>query len=400
MRILFLALELPYPPDSGGRIRTFNMLKQIARRHEVTLVSFGDASDASALTTLRALCSDVIAVQCPKTAQRHLIHKLRELPVRYPVSLETYRSVEMTETIRSLVSDGSCEIAHIDFIHMAQYAEVLKPLPLVLTHHNIEGQVLQRELDLLSDGSLIQRWATKLENNRWVRFEIDASRKADAIVAVSQEDAEYFRGRIDETPTFIVPNGVDTNYYQYTNSTNIEETMLYTGRMDYGPNVDAMIWFCQEIFPIIYQKKPELKLKIVGRDPVPEVLALEEIDGITVIGGVKDIRPFFQQAKLYVVPLRYGGGTRLKILEAMAMGVPIVSTSLGCEGLELVHGNDLLVADEPSGFALSVFDLCNSADLRSSLAVCSRKIVEEKYDWKNLAKEQENAYRAAFVGHG
>ena len=163
--------------------------------------------------------------------------------------------------------------------------------------------------------------------------------------------------------------------------------------MDYGPNVDAMVWFCEEIFPLIRRARPDIELMIVGRDPVPEVLALGETPGVTVTGGVEDVRPYFGQAAVFVAPLRAGGGTRLKILEAMAMGVPVVSTTLGSEGLEVVPGADLLESDEPDGFARQVLRILDDAVLAARLAEHARCTVDTRYAWPVVAAELERVYR-------
>ena len=409
MNILFFGLEPPYPPNYGGRIRTYNILKQIAQNHQVTLVAFGDAAEwADSLAVLGKLCAEIILVPEPGPVSRTTIDKVRDLPARYPVSLATHFSSEMKATLQQLAQSGRFDVAHVDHIILAQYSDDLKPLPIVLTHHNIEGLLQDRSLELADDKSALQKWAAKRENKRWVRFEEDASRWSSAIVTVSDKEANYFRNKVKETPAFVVPNGVDIEFfqaddyqvgeYQAVMGKEKKQMLLYTGRMDYAPNVDAMGWFCEEIFPTIRQRRPDVELFIVGRDPSPEVTALGDIEGVTVTGFVEDVRPYFQQATISIVPLRFGAGTRLKILEAMAIGIPIVSTSLGCEGLDLDDGKDLLVADAPEDFATKVLDLLDDTDRHEQLIHQARQAVQ-RYDWKAVASEQEKAYSVAIKQH-
>jgi glycosyltransferase involved in cell wall biosynthesis len=171
--------------------------------------------------------------------------------------------------------------------------------------------------------------------------------------------------------------------------------VLYTGSMDYPPNADAVTWFARAIWPAIQGQHPAARFLIVGRNPGSEVQALTTIPGISVTGTVPDVRPYFEQAKVYVVPLRSGSGTRLKILEAMAMGLPIVSTTLGFEGLDVRPGRDLLVADEPASFASAVVGLLADREARARLGIEARQTAEQRYSWDAVVRQQERAYELA-----
>jgi glycosyltransferase involved in cell wall biosynthesis len=207
-------------------------------------------------------------------------------------------------------------------------------------------------------------------------------------------EAAYFRPHTPNTQIAVVPNGVDTGYFQNTNRTSKKENLLFTGRMDYPPNIDGVTWFCEEIFPALKTSYPDLVFQIVGRDPTPEVLSLDRYSGVEVVGTVPDVRPYFDEAWVYVVPLRQGGGTRLKILEAMAMEVPVISTSLGCEGLGLTHKENILIADQPEEYNQSKELIHRDLDLYKSIAASGRAKVINEYDWKNITSVQENFYQA------
>lgn len=393
MNLLFLALEPPYPPNDGGRIRTFNILKEVARQHKITLVTFADpVRDGERLEPLREFCSEVLAVHRPTPPQRNLIDKLRDLRARYPVALAEYASIEMQAALKRLADSGRFEVAHVDQIYLAQYADDLAPLPAVLTHHNVEAIGQRRALQSRCDRYSPRWWAAWLEYRRWRRFELATSRRFDALAVVSPQEAVYFKTHVTDVSIFIVPNGVDTSYFQPMHQPTNETTLLYTGRMDYLPNVDAMLWFCQEILPLIRGKQPQATLTIVGRDPVPEVQALANLPGVIVTGTVTDVRPYFTQAAVYITPLRLGAGTRLKVLEAMAMGIPVVSTRLGCEGLEVSSGEDIVIADEAECFAAEVVRLLGDTTAQTVLSGRARQTVEQRYDWAAIAREQERAY--------
>jgi len=393
MRILFLALEPPFPPNDGGRIRTYNILKQVTRRHEVILVTFAPPQQqAERLEALRPLCAGVFALPLPRPPRRTLLHKAAGLFSRRPISLARYRSPEMARLLHALARNHY-DVAHIDQIYLAQYIHDLHPLPAVLTHHNVEAEIQQRQLQARPPS--LRRLLDTLECRRWHFYEVAVSRRSAALACVSERDAAYFRQRVPNVPIWVVPNGVDTQAYRPPETEPEEDLLLYTGRMDYFPNVDAMDWFCREIWPRIRQEVPSARLQIVGRDPLPQVQSLGAQPGIEVVGTVADTRPYLSRAAVYIAPLRLGGGTRLKVLEAMAMGRPIVSTPLGCEGLDLHPGEDLLVAETAEEFAQVTVRLLRDFALGRRLGMQARRTAETRFDWTQIAREQERAYQAA-----
>jgi sugar transferase (PEP-CTERM/EpsH1 system associated) len=399
MNLLFLALELPCPPNDGGRIRTFNILKQATRRHAVTLVAFERAGDeAEDLSKLNALCRQVVLLPRPVTAPRSSAAKVRDLPRRYPPCLREYVSPQARATLARVLAQDQFDVAHVDQIFLSQYADTLAPLPAVLTHHNVEALVQKRGLSVRTDRFSYRWWAAWLDQRRWQRFEVDASRRFSALAVVSEHEAAYFRQRLPKVPVCVVPNGVDAEYFRPVSKPAARPSLLFTGRMDYAPNVDAVCWFCREVLPRIHAEQPEATFTIVGRDPTAEVRELAEIAGVSVTGTVPDVRPYFAQSAVYVVPLRWGGGTRLKILEAMATGLPVVSTMLGCEGLDLSPGLDLAVADGVEPFSAAVLQLLQSPTARAQLGQHARHSVEQRYDWRTIALQQERAYEVARAG--
>ena len=364
----------------------------------MTLVCFEDEfSRSGQFETLTDLCERVIAVPSPCKQNRTVVSKLRDLPRREPIGLTVWQSKEMRVTLAKLVEQNHFDLAHIDHIALAQYAGCLEHLPRVLTHHNIETLAKRREMEYLSGYPRLRRWAGWLENKRWESFEIAASRGVEAIVTVSETESRYFSGRVPQTPVCIVPNGVDTCYFQPRDRSNLQRGLLFTGRMDYAPNVDAARWFCSEILPLVRGRCPEVTLTIVGRSPTPDVQALANLPGVTVTGMVDDVRPYYGSASVFIVPLRFGGGTRLKILEAMSMEMPVVSTKLGCEGLDLVPGDDYLAADTPEGFADGVTDLLTDEGLRNGLTRRGRQTAIARFDWSIVGQAQEDAYNDALA---
>lgn len=399
MRLLFLALEPPFPPNDGGRIRTYHILREMARRHEVTLATFAadEETDRERLAALEALCRAVVAFPKPRAPRRTLPRKAFDFFRRRPACLSQYRSPALETALRRWAAERAFDIVHVDQILLAQYAEALRPLPAVLTHHNIEAEAQRRQIALDRHLSLWRRMLARLECRRWRGYELDASRRFGALACVSAREAAYFRRHVPEVPAVVVPNGVDTQAFRPVQRDSNEPILLYSGRMDYPPNVDAVRWCCEEVLPLVQRAIPAARLLIVGRDPTPEVRALAGRPGVEVTGTVPDVRPYYARAALYIVPLRFGAGTRLKILEAMAMGMPIVSTPLGSEGLDLRPGEDLVEADSAPAFARAVVELLSDGERRAQLSAQARRTVEARFDWRRIAAAQEEAYHLAIA---
>ncbi len=217
----------------------------------------------------------------------------------------------------------------------------------------------------------------------------------DKVVVVSQADRKALQRLLPGVESAVVPNGVDTSYYFPAGMEKESDTSLvFTGKMDFRPNVDAVLWFGQKVWPLIQEDVPKARFKVVGRDPHPRLRPLRELPGITVTGYVEDIRPHIAEAGVYVVPLRVGGGTRLKVLEAMSMSKAIVSTSLGCEGIDITPGLELLIADEPRSFAKKAVSLMQDRERRIELGLAARRLVEARYDWQHITSLMEQVYES------
>lgn len=401
MKVLFLALEPPYPPNDGGRIRTYNILKQIGQRHAVTLLTYGDRSNHhDSLEALAPYCREINIIPLPVPVKRNWPAKLLDQSRKYPISLSRYRSAEFEGRIRQLVSEHNFDVVHIDQIYLGQYRDNFERLPVVLTFHNVETLIQRRELFGNKLWLKPKWWSAWLEYSRWLRYEAEVSRRCDALVAVSQLEAEYFKSKAPETPVVVVSNGVDAEHFKVQKRNPQPASLLYTGRMDYPPNVRAAIWFCTEILPLIHRQHPGATLTIAGRDPAPEVAALANIEGVRVTGSVLDMRPYYEEASIFVVPLQDGGGTRLKILEAMSMEMPVVSTSIGSEGLEISPGEDILIANTPKEFSSHICRLIDDSPFREIMGCKARDNVIKKYDWITIVRQQELAYQAAISHHG
>lgn len=392
MRILFIAPRLPLPADTGGKIRTFNLVKQAAKVHKIDLVCFSfDASDAR---HARELLESGIAVTLVPAQEPNFIQKIGSILLACaPYSVTKYYSKKMEEAIRKLTGENSYDMAHFDHIHMTHYDKFFDSRPCLVDEHNVEYRILERCADV--EKSFIKKNLFIGQARKMKQFEAKKISSFSACSAVSDEDGKVLMHLTrNKKPVYTLPNGVDTEYFRVQGTgyrVQVEENALvFTGSMDWLPNDDAAIYFCEDILPRLWTINPNIKFYIVGKGPSDRLKELaKDEQRIILTGRVDDVRPLMARSKVFVVPLRIGGGTRLKILEAMSMGKAVVSTSIGAEGIDYTEDADIVLADRPEAFAQKIVSLFNDNEKRKALGAAGRKLVLEKYDW-NIVGEQLN----------
>ncbi|HPM42618.1 MAG TPA: glycosyltransferase [Candidatus Omnitrophota bacterium] len=397
MNILFLISQLPYPLDTGAKIRSFNLIKALGSLHKITLVSFGDEwVEKEKVEALHKICEKVVLVKkdIASSAFGRLAMTalaLKNLFSKYPYSVDKYYSSALSARLKELVAKCGFDLVHCDSLQMSRNLSGIKGVPAVLTEHNIESQILKRAAE--SEMNILKKAYLYYQYKKLLKYEKAACGWFDRVVTVSEEDkrflAQYARG----DKISVVPNGVDTGYFKpiTDNQKSItDNAIVFTGSMDWLPNEDAVSYFYDEIYPYI---KANVKLYVVGRNPSNKMLQIAEKDvRLVVTGTVDDVRPYVADADIFIVPLRIGGGTRLKILEAMAMGKAVISTSVGCEGLEVTDGVDIIIEDDPRLFAGKIDALMSDTDTRKRLGLAGRRLVETKYDWKSISKTLDAAW--------
>ncbi len=395
MDVLFLCLYPPLPLVDGGRIRTFHTLQQAALRHNVTLVCFHSSiSTAKDLVQLKSICTRVEIVPLP-TLDLSLGAKINRLVNLLPAGLDAWHSAIMRETLVTLVGQNDFDLIHIDHILLYQYAKYFSGIPCLLNHHNIENLAQKRLLKVSGRTNLWVYLRKDLEIWRWEQYELASSRNSAVITVVSDQDSQFFSRYLSPEKIVIVPNGVDTDFFRPAEKADHNLSLLFTGSMNYEPNIDAVSWFVNKIFPLLRCQFPGIRFVIAGRNPFPQIVALAQPEAVIVTGHIDDIRDEYHKASVFVVPLRSGGGTRLKILEAMAMGVPVVSTNIGAEGLDVRSEIDLLIANNEKEFVLQINRLLSDISFRQKLSKNARSLVTVKYDWQRIGGQLEKAYKLA-----
>jgi sugar transferase (PEP-CTERM/EpsH1 system associated) len=396
MKILVVSPWYPWPPFDGGSIRILETLRHLSRHHRVTLLATVTRSEeADDGGRLQEVCEHVeTSVLSPRAwgVARRLAKGLID---RRPVILSFYHDGQLAQRLQRLTSQGHYDVVQIEFSYAASYVRAVDPscgAKTVLSMHNVESLRFRREIDLAlrADRRLAAAW-DRMFHGLW---EEQAIRTFDGIVSVSESERAWVLDRMPEAVVELVPNGVDTDHFrpQAPPDPAARPSIVFTGGMHYPPNVDAALWFCERIWPRIRRRLPDLQFEIVGRDPDPRVVALGRRPGVIVTGEVADVRPYIAGSRCVVVPLRSGGGTRLKILEAMAMARPVVSTALGAEGLAITPGRDILIADDAERFATHVLDLLGSAERASLLGQAGRRLVEDRYRWGRCLEGLDRLY--------
>lgn len=395
MKVLVLKARMPYPLDFGASIRTYNLLKQAARDHELTLLSFYDApEDEQYKLEMEKLCAKVILVdrRLQKGRTVKALRAVGSLFDRHPYSVTVARRSAMREAIRKELASQPYDLIHADTLHVSCNLLGLKTPPVVLNEHNVEHLILQRKYDIQETFLARKFWYSQWQKLK--RFEQTACRQFERVITVSENDKQECLKLAPEAKVDVVPNGVDTESYQEPAATRPRHGLVFTGLMNWHPNEDGIEWFLREIAPQVFNHQPDTKLTVVGKNPSGRMARLvDKFDNVNLTGYVDDVRPYLHQGLVYIVPLRVGGGTRLKILEAMAAGIPVVSTSIGCEGIKVTPGSDILVADQPDEFAQKIKILSDDNELRTNLITAGKRLVAEHYDWKIIARSLEASWQ-------
>ena len=419
-RLLFLAPQVPYPPHQGTTIRNYNLMANLAEDYEVHLLCFQqEGDDPVGNTPLPRLLTVVDSTPAPKrsTTRRAITTVTSRLPdMALRLASDTYQT-----RLGALLEQYRYDIVQIEGIEMAPYglwlanhplwrsARVKENLPgipigrpaLVFDDHNAEYVLQQRAWE--TDVRRPARWHaaaySAIQVNKLRRYERQICQQADRVVAVSEADRDSLRALDSSLNITVVPNGVDLDYYAaYSRERDSQapdygpQALVFTGKMDFRPNIDAVVWFANEVLPLIQRAEPETRFVIVGKEPHPRVQELASRPGVTVTGWVPDIRAHIAAAAVYVVPLRIGGGTRLKVLEAMAMRSAIVSTRLGCEGFPLGGQEIITFADDAPAFADATVALLRDPARSARQGEAGRLFVEANYGWSAIVPRLRAVY--------
>jgi polysaccharide biosynthesis protein PslH len=382
--ILVLTPSMPFATSWGFGIRVFHLVRQLAAHHRVTVLTYGRSDNARDVAALRELGAEVTAVTSPeRDKRRRRMAQLASLASATPYQYGQLQSSAMQRELERTLESSAFDIVQVESSQMGGF-DFHDHAAVVLDEHNIEYELLHRSYRI--ESSVGRKLFNAVEYLKVRRAERAAWRRADGCLLTSHRQEAVVRHVAPSTPTAVIPNGVDLEYFSPGSATPDRDSILFTGLLTYRPNLDAVRFFTREVLPLIVSARPATTLTVVGYAS-PDVLATIAGPHVLATGWVPDVRPYLSAAAAVVVPVRMGSGTRLKVLDGLAAGKPVVSTTLGCEGIDVRDGEHVLLGDEPRSFADHVLAVLQDESLSSGLGRRGRRLVEAKYSWSAVGAE-------------
>lgn len=390
INILQIAPKVPYPLYDGGALGVFNITKNLALRgHNITFITYSNKGNVET-NELVKYCN---LVTIKKDTSNKLFGALLGLFSDIPYTHNKYLTKELYEEIDKQFKNTSFDIAHIDHLHMSKYGKYIKDkynIPVVLREHNYETLIWDRLYK--NENNPLKKFFYKNQLNKIEKYEPQECKVFDKCLMVTDADLKNLFTKDKSIKMEVVPAGVDIKYFQECNKVDIEkESILFVGSLDWFPNIDAFRWFYYKIFPLVKEKHPNTKLYVIGKNPPEEIKNIND-KSIFVLGMVEDVRSYFAKANVCIVPLRIGGGMRIKILEMMAMKKAIVSTSIGAEGIDVIDGKELIIRNSESDIANAISQIFNDDTFASNLGENGYYLVNQKYSWEKIAEQLEKIY--------
>ena len=401
MKVLIIAHKVPYPPRGGATLRNFNLLKECSANNEIHLITFTqepylrDPNELQkSIDGLKQYCKHVEVFRIPTDNSKLKWYLLLffNLFSLMPYSTRRFWSSDMAKAIKRHLKEYSFDVIEIGTIALFPYARLAPGLPKLLIHHNVESELLFRRSK--TAGNPLAKIFLALQAYKLKRLEKKALRSFEYHTAVSERDKNVLEKLAPEASISVIDNGVDTDFFRPSDLPVEPDTLVYAGSMSWYPNAEAMLYFAREIWPRLKADVPSIKMNLIGSHAPQELVHFSKKDAnFRLHGFVDDVRPYILNTAVYIVPITVGGGTRLKILDAMAMGKAIVSTSIGCEGIKTTDGENIMIADDPDEFCRKIQLLFSDENLRKRLGAKARLTAEEHYSWKKIAPRLDDIYR-------
>ena len=398
-----LTPQMPYPPEQGTSLRNYHILQGLVGRHQISVLSF-DSADLVTEKTQPEELATIRFYQVPVPLGRSKSKRLISMvstdrpDLSHRLRSEAYETRLISLLTEGINNDEPFDIVQVEGLELAHFLPIVRQWSpksrIVLDQHNAETLIQRRSLK--ADKQEMRGWPKALyswvQAGRLEQYESWACRSADRVTVVSQSDKNHLKELVPDIKASVIPNSIDVEEYrEKTTLEGIPFDLLFTGKMDYRPNVDSAIWFAQDIWPLIRKARPTTTWAIVGQKPTSRIQRLSEMMGVTVTGYVKEVAPFMAGAKVFVLPFRVGSGTRLKMIEAMAAGKSIVSTNVGAEGYEFQDNEELIIADDPQQFANAVLNLLSRPQERVRLGQAAT-VAARQYDWRVVIPKFDDVY--------
>jgi glycosyltransferase involved in cell wall biosynthesis len=389
LKILIVSAQFPYPPRSGSSTRVYQLARQLSARHDVTILSYALPHERDGIAGLAAqMPVRVVKRKALSAVRKRAVQALTMMSPR-PYYCREVHSRDMQRAIDDLCSAERFDVIQVEMSYLCTF-RFPDHARLVINEHNIESEVFRRMCE--GEQALSRRVFNRLEYLRFRRFERASWRRADACVVTSERELPTVRAHAPATPVAAVPNSVDLAYFAPSSAPPEPHAVVFNGILTYRPNLEGARYLIDDIWPLVRERYPDARLTLIGRSDGVDTRTLNR-PGVELLGEVPDIRPYVHRAAVVVVPLRIGGGTRLKVVEGLAMGKAIVSTTLGCEGLAVRDREHLLIADDAVAFASRICDVFENPDRSNELGNAGRRLVEARYSWDLAGERLESLYR-------
>lgn len=392
MKILHLVPYNPVNPSFGGALRVYHVLKHLLANYDVTIAGFGTKEQEELLVEeFPELKGQTLFIDHRYDGLNRELAKLKTVFMNKSSWRIVTESSEFEEKIDQLFQKEQFDLSISEFPVMEMYSSKHN-VKRIVNCHNVEYDNFRR---MTIASNPLRRWFYKHQAKIFFHEETHTLNRQDALLVTSERDIQELERTVPDTPKYLVPNGVDTEFFTPKENVTNPHSLVFVGMMQYLPNVDGIEFFLEEVFPLVLEKYPDCKVTIIGKNPPESVTSLKS-ENVEFTGFVDDTRPYIDKAAVYIVPLRMGGGTRLKVMEAMAMKKAVVSTSIGCEGIDVSHGENILIEDQPKDFANAICTLFENYELRNRLKDNGYKLVHQKYDWKSVCSEIDTAIKHLF----
>jgi glycosyltransferase involved in cell wall biosynthesis len=394
LNILMVSPYAVYPTKHGGAVRMYNIIKYLSEKHNIFLLGYVDTPDQlEGVRELEKYC------QLVKFTVRSSGYDNRDPSLLYPPVAYHFISENMKKEILDCVAACHIDLIQLEYTQLAFLDIKLKTIPTILVEHDISFRSLWRKKRQGMQSILLEERESFGFSN-WLKLvhkELRYCREADQVHTMSEIDRRYLQNMLPRQAGKIiaVPNGVDTAYYEKNRTPPSEHHLLFVGNFQHTPNIEGILFFLEKIWPLMKQRIQDVKLFIIGQKPPDALRDIEKSEPITVTDFVEDLRPYYKTCSVFIAPIRAGSGTRLKILEAMAAGIPVVSTTVGAEGIDCTDGRHIFLADTPESFTAKTYELMTNTDKREKIVSNARKLVEDRYDWRIIVKKLDASYRLA-----
>lgn len=399
-KILWLSHLVPYPPKGGVLQRSYNLIREVSRYNDVTLLAFNQTSLVGSLELLQeakahfsTFCKveDVVIIPSEASRVKKLLLLLKGLLPTKTYTVEWLQSKLFEQKLEALLTREHFDVIHVDTISLVPYVTKYKDIKIVLNHHNIESLMLLRRAE--NEKNWLKKIYFWQEGKKLMRFERKLCGSFSLNVTCSHLDTDRLKTIAPNIKCIDVPNGVDLQYFQPVDVAKVEKSLIFAGGLSWYPNLDAMNFFLSKVWPQLVVEIPTISFTIIGRNPPEWMLALQaEYPNLKVTGFVDDVRPYLSQAHIYICPIRDGGGTKLKVLDALAMRMPLVADPIACEGIDVIDGESVIYATTPEDYVDSIKRLINDPVLCKKISDTGATIIHQNYSFESLGKKLSDAY--------